>query len=173
LVDPHIWTSPRLLKQMIQDIQDYVSKLDPEHASIYTQNAEQMIKRIEAYEAETLDAFKARERDVFVVQHPAFAYLANDYALNMVSIQAPGHEGEADAARVTAIINQIQTQSIPVVFYSDLLDSDLANTVALDANCQTAQLYTIEFLTPEQEAQGLDVIDLMGANLHALSQALQ
>ncbi len=173
LVDPHTWTSPRMMKQMIQDIQVYVSGLDPDHASVYADNAAKMITRIEVFEANTLEAFKSRLRDVFVVQHPAFAYLALDYALNMVSIQAPGHEGEADAARVQTVIELIKAQSIPVVFYSDPLESDLANTVALDAQCDTAQLYTMEFLTSEQAAQNLDVIDLMGANLETLSQALQ
>lgn len=172
-VDSHIWTSPTNMKKIILEIESYVSAILPENSELYHANSQVMIQKIDDSIQKNIQRFEAKRTDTFVVQHPAFAYLAQEYLLNMVSIQAPGHEEEPDAARVSSVIELMIENKITTVFYSDEHDADLALAVAQDANANSQVLSTMEFLTQDQIDKGYTILDLMDENLKNLSEALQ
>jgi zinc transport system substrate-binding protein len=126
--DPHIWTSPRLVKQMAGRICDKLIELDPRNAQDYRRNYEAF-----AVELDTLDRdIRALLDDLpnrrFMVFHPAWGYFARDYGLIQVPIE---HEGKEPGPRaLTALIEQAKREQVKVIFVQPQYNSKSAAEVA-------------------------------------------
>jgi zinc transport system substrate-binding protein len=63
-------------------------------------------------------------------------------------------------------------EGIDTIFTEELVSPDVAETLAAEADVDTAVLFTIEGLTAEEAAAGEDYFSLMRENLDALRAAL-
>lgn len=112
--DPHIWLSPKRVKEMIRTIAKEMSRLDPENSDFYNKNADNYLKELENLNNEILDIFKAKIRRKFLVYHPAFGYFAEDYGLEMYALEEHGHEATSkDLAEMTDLA---KGENIKVIF---------------------------------------------------------
>ena len=90
--DPHIWLSPKRVKVMVETIAKEMSELDPDNKGTYEQNAADYIVKLDEVDQEIKDALKGVESKNFIVYHPAFGYIADDYGLKMYSLEEEGKE---------------------------------------------------------------------------------
>ncbi len=112
--DPHIWLSPKRAIIMVQAIADQVSRIDPAHTQVYAAGAKAYISRLQNLDAELRQLFDATEQKEFIVYHPSFGYLAEDYGLQMLSLEENGHE--ATAAGLIGMIRLAKEKGIRSVF---------------------------------------------------------
>jgi len=126
--DPHVWTSPPLVNQMVGVIRDKLSELDPAHAAEFGRNHDAFVAELEALDRELhalLDPLPSRR---FMVFHPAWGYFADTYGLTQVSIE---REGKGPGARaLAALIEQAKQEKIKVVFVQPQFDQRQALQVA-------------------------------------------
>lgn len=113
--DPHIWLSPKRAIVMVEAVAAELSRLDPENAGTYTQNAEAYIASLNALDAEIKDIFSDASDKKFIVFHPAFGYFADDYGLSMYALQEEGKD--PDPARIMELIDLAKESGITTVFY--------------------------------------------------------
>jgi len=66
----------------------------------------------------------------------------------------------------------VQREGITTIFTEELVSPKVAQALAQEAGVQTKVLFTLEGLTPEEEAAGADYISLMLDNLATLEKAL-
>lgn len=168
--DPHIWLSPAKLRQMTISLYQFLIERFPELKDDFTTNTNLLLDRINPLISDA-EALKAdHRRNVFIVEHPAFAYLAQDLGVTQWAIADQGHEGDVDAKRLQSILSLIEAQEIPVIFYAHSSERTWVDTIALEKPVKVALLSSLERQDPELSG---DLIDGMVHNLNILKEALQ
>ena len=126
--DPHVWTSPRLAKQMLGRIRDQLIALDPAHATAFARRYDAYVAELDALDAELYTLLDPLPNRKFMVFHPAWGYFADRYGLTQVSIE---HQGKEPGARgLAALIDQARQEKIKVVFVQPQFDQRRARQVA-------------------------------------------
>ncbi len=113
--DPHIWLSPKRAKIMVRKIAEEMGVLDPENASFYLLNAEEYIKKIDSADKTLKSLFSELQNRKFIVFHPAFGYFADEYDLEMLSIEQEGKDTTPE--RLKQLIDIAKAEGIKTVFY--------------------------------------------------------
>lgn len=90
--DPHIWFSPSRMKQMAQTMAEAMRATDPQNADFYQSNLEALLNVIDTVDAEVRTQLEGSKRDHFMVVHPAWGYVAEDYGLQMLEVEIGGNE---------------------------------------------------------------------------------
>ena len=172
-LDPHIWLDPVYAQDQVNAIRDAFIEADPEGEEVYTQNAADFNKQLEELHQEYSQAFENAENRNFVVQHEAFGYLANRYDLNQVSIGGLSTEVEPSPARIAEVGDLVEEYQVPVIYYQEGADSSAAQTVADETGTDIAELYDLEILSDEMQAENLSYLDVMERNLEQLKLSIQ
>ena len=172
-LDPHIWLDPVYAQDQVNAIRDAFIEADPEGEEVYTQNAADFNKQLEELHQEYSQTFENAENRNFVVQHEAFGYLANRYDLNQVSIGGLSTEVEPSPARIAEVGDLVEEYQVPVIYYQEGADSSAAQTVADETGTDIAELYDLEILSDEMQAENLSYLDVMERNLEQLKLSIQ
>ena len=127
-IDPHIWLSPKRAVVMVQTIADELSEIDEANADIYQANALEYIKELESLDAQIKEIVDKMDNKSFMIYHGAYGYFADDYGLEMVSLESDGKA--ATAAKMQEVIEHAKEHNITAIFYQDEFDDTQAQTVA-------------------------------------------
>ncbi len=85
-LDPHVWTDPFLVLEIIDTIVDELSHLDSGNKNYYVENGEEFKKEINKLHRELKDLSKNSKRDTIVFTgHSVFGYFSKRYHINFVS----------------------------------------------------------------------------------------
>lgn len=175
LYDPHTWLSLPIMKQQAKRIARILGEVNPANALVYTQNAEAFGTKLDTLHAEflgTVGSMTSCPLRTFITSHDAFSYFAHEYGLQMVAISGISPEEEPSAAAIAEVIEHVQEDEIPVIFFETLASPAIAQTIAKETGAKTAVLNPIEGLTQEQEKAGVDYMDIMRSNVQELTAAL-
>ena len=126
--DPHIWTSPRNAKIMVENIRDGLIEADPENAEDYRRNAAAYLDDLDALDAEISALIAGSGVRVVLVDHPSWAYLARDYGFEEVAIESEGKE--PSPKRIEHLIRLAEEEGIRVVFASPEHSTRSAGVIA-------------------------------------------
>ncbi len=171
-VDPHIWLDPLLAKEEVSNIKAGLIAADPENEKTYETNATAYIEKLEALNQEFETAFKGATERTFVTQHAAFAYLANRYDLEQVSIAGISTEEEPSPAKLAELQDYVKENDIKYIYYAETSSSKIAETLANETGADLEVLNPIEGITTENQEKGIDYIQLMKNNLAALQKSI-
>jgi zinc transport system substrate-binding protein len=80
-VDPHVWLSPRLVKQMAGRMTEVLARLNPEKSSEYQTNYQKFVKEIDLLDVQLRNSLKDYQGRAFITFHPSLSYYARDYGL--------------------------------------------------------------------------------------------
>lgn len=142
--DPHIWLSPKRAMVMVESIAREMGEVDPQNKDQYEENAQEYINQLEDLDGEIQDALVGVQNKKFIVFHPAFGYLADDYGLEMFSLEEEGKE--ATPQRLKEMIDLAKKESIKAIFYQAEISSSQAESFAEEIGGKTVQL---EPLSPD------------------------
>ena len=123
---------------MVETIAKEMSELDPDNKGTYEQNAADYIVKLDEVDQEIKDALKGVESKNFIVYHPAFGYIADDYGLKMYSLEEEGKE--ATAQHLQDMIDLAKKENIKVIFYQEEIDSSQSEAFAEEIGGKTIQL---------------------------------
>ena len=126
--DPHVWTSPLLVRHMIGAIRDKLTELAPAHAETFARNHDAFAAELEVLDRELHAQLDPLQNRRFMVFHPAWGYFADSYGLTQVSIEREGKE--PGARGLAALIDQAKKDKIKVVFVQPQFDKRQARQVA-------------------------------------------
>jgi zinc transport system substrate-binding protein len=136
--DPHIWLSPKRAKVMVETIAQQCGELDPANKQQYEENAQNYLKQLDELDAELKEIFSKIENKNFLVFHPAFGYLADDYGLTMYSLEEEGKE--ATPQHLKDMVDFAKQQNIHAIFYQDEVDSKQSEAFAEEIGGKTVEL---------------------------------
>ncbi|MBC7246774.1 MAG: zinc ABC transporter substrate-binding protein [Actinobacteria bacterium] len=128
--DPHVWLDPALAVYQVQAIRDALVEADPEHAQDYRDNASAFIEELGELDAWIKERVASFTRKRFVAFHPAWAYFAARYGLEMVGVleELPGKE--PSAADIAELVEKIRAAGVTVIFAEPQFNPRVAEAVA-------------------------------------------
>ena len=127
-VDPHLWLSPKRAIEMVNIITRELSELNPGSKDEYEANAGAFIAELEDLDARIKVIVSNMTIKSFMMYHGAYSYFADDYGLEMITLEASGKQ--ASASDIQEVIDHAVEEGIKVVFYQDEFDDNQAKTVA-------------------------------------------
>jgi zinc transport system substrate-binding protein len=126
--DPHIWTSPPLVKQMAKNIRDMLTELDPAQGQAYEDNYAAFAAELDTLDRDIRALLKEVTNRKFMVFHPAWGYFADTYDLIQIPIEQEGKEPGARA--LTELIKQAKRENVKVIFVQPQFNKKSAEQVA-------------------------------------------
>lgn len=113
-IDPHIWTSPRELRQMSRNLYEVLQPLVADTALLQARFTAQQ-ERLAGLDKRVEEALTEAAVERFMIHHPAMSYYARAYGLEQVAVE---HEGkEPSARRLGQLIEEGRAQGIERIFY--------------------------------------------------------
>ncbi|MCK5759503.1 MAG: zinc ABC transporter substrate-binding protein [Clostridiales bacterium] len=137
-VDPHLWLSPKRSVVMVQSIADELSKFDPVNENTYQKNAADYIKQIESLDEEIILRLANLDRRAFMIYHGSYGYFADDYNLEMISIEVAGKQ--ATPSEIEDVIEHALEEKIKIIFYQEEFDDNQAQTIAEEIGGKVVQV---------------------------------
>jgi len=172
-LDPHFWLNLVAVNNQLPKIVETLSEVDPDGAEYYEENAEMFSNRLLTLDQEYLEAFADATNRVFVVQHQAFGHLADRYHLEQVAVGGLSTEVEASPKALAEIIDFVNEQEVPVIYYQSGGNSAVAETIANETNTEIAVLYDLESQPADLESDGNVYLEAMTKNLEQLKKSIQ
>lgn len=172
--DEHVWTSPVNAAKITQAICDAICEKDSANAETYKQNASVYIEKLNSLDKAFRDMVSSSKRDrIVVADRFPFRYLCDEYGLKYSAAFA-GCSASTDpsANTVKYLINKVNEERIPVIFYIEFSQKTVANTVLTSTNAKGMELHSCHNVSAEDFENGVGYIDLMNRNLEALREAL-
>lgn len=127
-LDPHVWTSPELVKTMSQTIYETLVEIDPAHEAAYSENLQLFVDDINALQTEITGSLAGLKSSKFMVFHPAWGYFAQEFGLEQISIEVGGQEPSAQ--ELAGLIDQAKADNIKVVFAQPEFNTKSAEVIA-------------------------------------------
>ena len=170
--DPHFWLDPTRMARAVAKIRDALGAFDAAHKSKYDANASAYIEKLSQLDADYASTLSHCARTEIVTAHAAFGYLARRYRLTQEAVTGISPDSEPSPKRVADLAALIERDHVTTVFYEELVPRDFADTLAHEANVQTAVLSPLEGLSKREQASGQTYLTVMRRNLAALKLAL-
>jgi zinc transport system substrate-binding protein len=161
--DPHVWLDPSRFAAIARAIADALGEPD---------GADALVADLEELDAEYRAGLATCERRQIVTSHAAFGYLADAYDLEQIPLTGVSPEAEPSARAVEGLVDEVREEGATTVFFETLVSPELAETVAREADAETAVLNPLEGLTEDEIEDGADYFTIMRENLAALRKAL-
>lgn len=127
-LDPHIWTSPALVKSMAKRIYSELSVLDPSNEPAFKTNLISFEKDIEILDSEIRASLDSITERGFMVFHPGWGYFAKDYGLEQIPIEIGGTE--PSASELSSLIDTAKAENIRVIFVQPEFSTQIARYIA-------------------------------------------
>ena len=133
--DPHIWLSPELVKQQARNIHDLLLRLDKSRAEQYQKNLQSFLVDADRLDQSIRKKLSALNKRTFLTFHPAWAYFARAYNLEMMAIETEGQEpGPAELAR---LIRRAKEHNIRLIFVQPEFNARTAELIARELKGRT------------------------------------
>jgi ABC-type Zn uptake system ZnuABC Zn-binding protein ZnuA len=174
--DPHVWFDPTRTQQMVANIANGLSQVDPDGADSYQQRVAIYQQQLAQLDQEILDriALIPEDQRKIVTNHDALGYYADRYGLTIVGTVFPGSDtrSEPSAQEVVELVDAIQQQGVKAVFAENTVSPTIAEQLASEAGVQVIDdLYTDSL---GDEGSGADTyIGLMQTDTRLIVDALR
>ena len=108
-------------------------------------------------------------REIAFAGEFSYSYFIERYGLSFVSVYNNCGEGEDPSiGKVKSVIDYINTNNLPVVFYEELSEGTVAKMVGEETDAKSLILYTIHNSNIEKDTY----LSLMNKNYENLKEAL-
>ena len=117
IVDPHIWQSPPLAKQMVDRILAGFIQIDPANSSYYQANADALKVQLDNLDKDYKQGLANCVEKNIITSHSAFGYLAAAYGLNQVSIAGLSPDAEPSSQQLADIVKFTKANNVKYIFF--------------------------------------------------------
>lgn len=90
--DPHIWLSLKLAKEQAQAMYERLCAINPAYKESYTKNLTAFFARVDRIAQDLTRILAGQRGRAFLVLHPAFGYLAQEFGLEEIALEEDGKE---------------------------------------------------------------------------------
>lgn len=172
--DEHIWTNLGYAVQMVDFLCAKIIEKDPENKDFYLKNAEDYKNQITELKSDFETLVSSSERNE-IVSGSRFAMknFTNEFGIEfMAAFDSCVDNTEPSAAVMARIIDKINKDNIPVIFYEELIDPKIARAVSLETGAKMLLLHSCHNVSAKELENGETYVSLMTQNYHNLKEAL-
>jgi zinc transport system substrate-binding protein len=172
--DPHIWLDMDNAQKMVDNIADTFIKKDSRNSDYYKKNAGDYKLKLAAldqrYRAELSGC---KTKTILHAGHSAFAYLAKRYNLQYIAVYNVFADAEPSPQQVFTLIEQIKNEKVPFVYYEDMINPRLAQTIAQETDAGLLKLNNGHDISKKDLDKGVSFISIMENNLTNLKKGMK
>lgn len=166
-VNAHAWMSIALYKQQVQNILEGLCNIDPKHQDVYESNAKEYLAKLEDLESEQQSLKEELAGKHIVIFHEAYAYVAEDYDMEISYTMDLDEERQVSAGEVADVMGAIEKNDISVVLAEELYGKDMGDTVERETDAKVCYLDTLTRGEYEKDSY----LDAMRQNMELLKEA--
>lgn len=172
--DEHIWTSPKNAALIMESVKSAAMELNPEKSELYEQRAGEYVKQINDLDKRFSELLEGEKRYFVFGDRFPLLYFFREYDLNYyAAFPSCGSETEPSAQVVAFLTEKLKdSDTIDAVFYIELSNHKLADTLANENGLPTAEFHTCHNITADDFAAGESYVTLMERNYEMLKNAL-
>ncbi len=160
-IDPHIWLSPRLVKQMAKKIYDELVLLKPEKTTEYKGNYLKFVKEIDELDIEISNKLRPYKGRKIIVFHPSLSYFARDYGLDQWALESGGKEPAPQ--HMAKVVDMAKAENIKVIYIQSEFDRENARVFAEETGGKVVQ---ISPLNPDWANNLRNIADIFVTNFN-------
>ena len=172
--DEHVWTAPVNAIAIVKAMTSELVAIDPANATTYQANSDAYVKQLESLDQSFRDVVNSavRKTVVFADRFP-IRYFVEEFGLSYYAA-FPGcsADTEPSAATLAGLIDHVKTEQIPYVFYIEMSNQKMADTVCEETGAQKLLFHTCHNVTKTEFESGATYLSLMQNNVLALQKAL-
>ena len=173
-IDPHIWLDLGNAQKMVDRICAGFVWKDPGNRVLYEKNAAAYKARLAGLDSRFKEGLAQCKTRLFVHGgHYAFNYLARRYHLKYVSAYGFSPDAEPTPRHLAEMVGTIRRYDTKYVFYEELLQPRIAQTLALETGAKLLLLNGGHNVTAEEMKKGVTFISLLEQDLDNLRKGLQ
>ena len=177
--DPHSWLDPLAFKAQVDVVKDVLTANFPDYEATFVENAEAFKAELDLLHIGFQSAFAEGANcagNTVVANHNAYSYLSQRYDIQFTTVHGVDPEGEPTAEDIAEVIEQIEEDSLTVLFveeYTDqssvagIVEQTISDTMPNGISIET--LYTMELPPKDSEDSYLTV---MNKNLENLKSGM-
>ena len=174
--DPHFWTDPERMAEVVAGIADELEKTDGIDAETIASSAAKYTAELDALDAEMTAAFSAipAERRQLVTNHHVFGYLAARYDFTVIGAVIPGGTTLAapSASDLDDLVTAIEKAGVSTIFADSSQPDRLVQVLADEASVDVdvVALFTESLGDP---GEGADTyLQMMRSNTELIATGL-
>lgn len=172
--DPHIWLDLGNAQKIVDNICAGFVRRDPGNRQFYEENAKAYNAALARLDRRFRDELSRCGTRVFVHGgHYAFNYLARRYRLTYVSAYGFSPDAEPSPRRLAEMVRTIRQHRAKYVFYEELLQPRVAQTLARETGVKLLPLNGGHNVTAEEMKRGVTFVSLLEQDLENLKVGLQ
>ncbi len=139
-VNPHVWLDPDNAIYQIKKIRDALKEQDSGHAEKYENQAQFFVYQIRQLEEKIRQEIATWERKRFVCFHPAWAYFAEHFGLEMAGVIEKRPGSEPTPKDITDIIKKVKAMNARAIFTEAQFPSKVSEMIAAESNVMVIPL---------------------------------
>ena len=124
--DPHVWTSPKNVKIIAQNIYNELIKIDNLNKEYYQQNLNKFLLHVDYTDKQIRKNLQKNQK--FMVFHPSWGYFAKEYNLIQISIEIEGKSPKPK--ELQHLIEEAKKEKVNVIFTSPEFSDSIAKQIA-------------------------------------------
>ena len=172
--NPHLWTAPHLAVEYAEIVRGELSKVDPDGADYYANNAERLIARLWDLDDAIADATATipEAHRKLITYHDSFPYFAPRYGLEIIGAIQPSDFSEPSPREVADLIQQIRDAGVPAIFGSEVFPSEVLDTIASEAGAVQVSTLSDDDLPGEPGDPENTLVGMMVENVRTMVTVL-
>jgi ABC-type Zn uptake system ZnuABC Zn-binding protein ZnuA len=173
--DPHVWTDPANVQSWVDQIQEALSRLDPQNATVYQSNAQDYkddLAALDGWIQQEVAQIAPGDRRL-VSDHQIFTYFAKRYGFELVGALIPAYSTAAEptAQDLATLEDAIDSLGVKAIFIGQTASPRLAERVAADTGVKLVTIYTGSLT--DRAGPAASYLDYMRYNVQAIVNALK
>jgi zinc transport system substrate-binding protein len=141
--DPHVWTNPRKVIQIVGLIEKSLTDIDYEKKDSYKKLAAHFINELNEVDNAIKTKLSPLKQRNMIVSHPSWSYFADEYGLKQISIEQGGKEIQAKS--MVKLIKLAKENNIKAVFVQSQFNAKAARTIAREIDATVIELDPLAF----------------------------
>lgn len=171
--DPHVWLNINNAIKECENIKNILIEVDSENKDYYEENYINYIQSLKDLQKSYDSNLSNVNGKSLLVSHDAYGYLCEEYGLKQISVTGVSPNQEPSISKITEITDYAKSNNIKYILFDGLVNPKVSQTIASEANIDTAILYSIDGITKDDFNNNEGYISLMEKNLETLKTVLK
>lgn len=172
--DEHVWTNLETASEMVSLTAKLMSEYDSANAEYYQNNAQSYIDKILKLRDDISALVSSSERrEIVSGSRFAMKNFTEEFDIDFTAaFDSCVDNTEPSAGVMAKIIDKINDDSIPVIFYEELTEPKIARAVSLETGAKMLLLHSCHNISASEFKSGASYLSLMTQNYYNLREAL-
>ena len=131
-INQHVWTSPRSMQIVIEQMMIKLIELYPQYTEMYTKNASELMDKMVVLNEEIQTGLQNKKHRIFISYHPSWGYFANEYDLQELVIEE--NEREPSAKTMVQLIKTAKEKQARVILTQPQFPQKSVQTLSKELN---------------------------------------